>query len=96
MSDVTVEHRPDDQRYEAMIGGDVAGYVSYEFGDGVIDLQHTVVDDSFGGRGVGGTLVRSVLDDVRDQGERKVIPTCPFIKSWIGKHPEYADLRAEG
>lgn len=96
MTDVTVEHRPDHLRYEAMIGEDVAGYVSYELGDGVIDLQHTVVDDSFGGRGVGGTLVRSVLDDVRSQGERRVIPTCPFVKSWIGKHPEYADLRAEG
>jgi hypothetical protein len=21
-----------------------------------------------------------------------VLPYCPFVKSWIGAHPEYADL----
>jgi predicted GNAT family acetyltransferase len=22
----------------------------------------------------------------------KVIARCPFVKAWIGKHPDYADL----
>lgn len=94
MSDITVEHRSDRRRYEAMLDGEVAGYISYELGEGVIDLQHTVVDQSYEGRGVGSTLVRATLDDIRTQGERKVIPTCPFIKAWLSKHPDYEDLRA--
>jgi predicted GNAT family acetyltransferase len=29
---------------------------------------------------------------VRAAGTRKVLPLCPFIKGWIGKHPDYVDL----
>lgn len=94
MSDVTVEHRPDAQRYEAVLEGEVAGHISYELEDGVIDLQHTIVDDKFGGRGVGGTLVSGTVDQIRAQGGLKVIPTCPFIAKWFDRHPEYAELRA--
>jgi hypothetical protein len=25
-------------------------------------------------------------------GGVKVIADCPFVKAWIGKHPEYKDL----
>jgi uncharacterized protein len=28
---------------------------------------------------------------VRAEG-LKVVPACPFVKAWIGKHPEYKDL----
>lgn len=94
MSDVTVQHRPDNQRFEAMLDGEVAGYISYEMGDGVIDLQHTIVDDKFGGRGVGGALAKGTIDQIRDQGGLRVIPTCPFLAKWFDKNPEYSDLRA--
>ena len=36
--------------------------------------------------------VEVALDDVRAAGERQVLPLCPFVKAWIGKHPEYEDL----
>jgi len=26
---------------------------------------------------------------------RQVIPLCPFIAGWIGRHPEYLDLVVE-
>jgi predicted GNAT family acetyltransferase len=35
--------------------------------------------------------VQGALDQVRAAG-MKVIPVCPFVKAWIGKHPEYKDL----
>jgi predicted GNAT family acetyltransferase len=44
-----------------------------------------------GGHGHGSTLVRAALDDVRARG-LSVIPLCPFVKAYIEKHPEYADL----
>ena len=43
------------------------------------------------GQGLGGQLVRAALDDVRGRG-LAVRPDCPFIKGWIAKHPDYADL----
>ncbi len=60
---------------------------------GVLDLQHTAVPQAARGRGVAGALVRGALDDARAHGE-KIIPTCPFVASWLGKHPEYRDLVA--
>ena len=37
-------------------------------------------------------------DDVeRDKAAgRKVIPTCPFVKTYIDRHPEYASLVRAG
>lgn len=55
-------------------------------------FTHTEVDPAFAGKGVGGALARLALDDVRTQGSRKVLPLCPFIKAWIGKHPDYVPL----
>lgn len=41
---------------------------------------------------MGSALARTVLDDVRADGSRKVLIVCPFITAWIGRHPEYGDL----
>ncbi len=46
---------------------------------------------SLGGKGVGSKLVQGALDQVRAAG-LKLIPQCPFVKAWIDKHPDYADL----
>ena len=51
------------------------------------------VDDAFEGQGVGSALARTALDDVRASG-RSAVPKCPFIRGWIDKHPDYADLVA--
>jgi predicted GNAT family acetyltransferase len=57
----------------------------------VITFIHTEVPPELGGKGVGSKLVQGAIDQVRAEG-MKVIPGCPFIKAWIGKHPEYKDL----
>ncbi|MFC7573610.1 GNAT family N-acetyltransferase [Klenkia terrae] len=44
-----------------------------------------------GHHGLGGTLVRAALDDVRAAGGT-VVPQCPFVAGWIARHPEYRDL----
>ncbi len=58
---------------------------------GVLDLQHTGVPRGARGEGVGDALVKSALEYARDHGER-IIPSCPFVASWIGRHPEYREL----
>lgn len=93
--DVETTHLPDQHRYEARLGGVLAGFSEYELtGDDLIVFTHTKVDDAFEGRGVGGALARFALDDVRATGARRVVPRCPFIRSWIEKHPGYQDLVA--
>lgn len=94
MSDVAVTNNPEQNRYEARIDGELAGFAEYRLSDGLITFTHTEVDPSLEGKGVGGALARSALDDVRADGSRKVKPLCPFIKGWIEKHPDYSDLVA--
>ena len=91
--DVIVEDVPDRHRYEARIGDKLAGYAEYVLRDGGIIFVHTQVDDAFEGQGVGSALARAALDDARARG-LAVEPRCPFIRGWIQRHPDYADLVA--
>ena len=92
-ADVTVEDHQGRERFEALVGEHVAGWISYTRVDGVVDMQHTVVADEYEGQGVGSALVAGALDKVRADGD-KVRPTCPFVRSYIDGHDEYADLVA--
>ena len=77
-------------RYELAVEGHIAA-AHYEFAGGVITFVHTEVPPELGGKGVGSKLIKGALDQVRADG-LKVIAQCPFVKGWIGKHPDYADL----
>jgi uncharacterized protein len=92
--ELRVADDPGEGRYEVFADGDLAGFVTYQLSDNRISLQHTEVDDAFEGHGVGGTLVSKTLDDARARG-LEVLPFCPFVKSYIAKHPEYLDLVPE-
>jgi predicted GNAT family acetyltransferase len=78
-------------RYTAEVGGRAAGFAAYVLRPGAIAFVHTEVDPAFGGRGVGGSLVRGALDDARARG-LAVLPFCPFVRAYVQGHREYADL----
>jgi uncharacterized protein len=93
-ANVTVQNNPDKSRYEALVeSGVVAGFAAYEKHGGSLVFTHTEVDDAFEGQGVGSALVRGALDDVRS-ADLRVVVECPFVKSYIERHPEYGDLVA--
>jgi predicted GNAT family acetyltransferase len=92
MGDVEVTDNEAEKRYEARVGGELAGAAYYDSADDLIVFTHTEVDEAFEGHGVGSALARGALDDVRTDGRRKVIARCPFIKGWIDRHPDYRDL----
>jgi uncharacterized protein len=78
------------QRFELTVEGHLAA-TYYKLSDGVITFVHTDVPAELGGKGVGSALVKGALDQVR-AGGLKVIAQCPFVKAFIDKHTEYADL----
>ncbi|WP_306369827.1 GNAT family N-acetyltransferase [Nocardiopsis sp. CC223A] len=86
-----VADAPENERYEIRVDGEVAGFAEYILTDGLITFTHTEIDPGREGRGLGGALVRGALDDVRGRG-LDVLPLCPFVKGWIQRHPDYADL----
>lgn len=92
MNDVNVRRNEAASRYEAVLDGDVVGFADYRPGaGGSVVITHT--EASLEGRGIGGLLARSALDDLRERGLR-VVPQCPFVARYIDRHPEYADLLA--
>ena len=92
-SDISVTRNDERGRFEAIIDGEVAGFSEFSLGEGRIEFTHTVVEDAFEGKGVGGALVSQALDQVRAEG-LAVVATCKFVRGYIERHPEYADLLA--
>jgi len=78
-------------RFELRDGEEVLGFIDYQLASSTIVLVHTEVDEAHSGKGYAATLARSALEDARSRGLR-VVPTCPYVASYIRKHPEYADL----
>ena len=85
---------PDNSRYAAEDDGQVVGLIEYRVvRDDRLVLVHTEVDDAFSGQGIGSSLARGALDDVRERGIR-IRVKCPFMKKFVDSHEEYADLQA--
>ena len=82
------------RRFEMYEDGELAGFAEYHLYGNRLALLHTEIDTRFQGRGLGGKLIRHVLDDARSGG-RVVLPYCRFTRGWIANHPDYVDLVPE-
>jgi predicted GNAT family acetyltransferase len=99
-NDKTPEHdalriadNPERSRYEVYVGSDLAGVTDYHAQPGLVTLMHTEIYPAFEGQGVGSRFVAGVLDDIRRRGTL-VLPICPYVRAFLQRHPEYADLVA--
>ena len=92
MADVRNEaDRPTSGRYVVSLDGVDAGFSVYGLRDGIVTFRHPEVDPSFEGKGLGSALARWALDDARARG-LQVKALCPFIASYLKRHPEYQDI----
>jgi len=73
------------------VNGVLAGYVTYRDGRSGRAFEHTVIATRYQGMGLASQLIRSALDEARAIG-RNVLPFCPFVRSFIQRHPAYVDL----
>ena len=88
---IAIEHNESAHHFETRLDGHLA-FVQYRYSDdGDMVLVHTEVPAALGGRGIGGKLAKAALEYARGR-ELKVVVTCPFITSYIKKHPEYQSL----
>jgi predicted GNAT family acetyltransferase len=88
-----VRHAPDRSRYELVIDGELIGIADYQERDGALVMPHTEITAERRGQGLGDVLVQGALDDVRARGQ-KVVPACWFVREYVERHPETADLLA--
>ncbi len=78
------------QRFEAAQAGRAA-FLDYRRQGNSLILIHTEVPSEMEGRGVGGKLAKTALEYARGEGLH-VVPRCPFVASYLKRHPEYLDL----
>ena len=68
--------------------------LTYSVAGSRVIIDHTQVDDSLRGQGVGAKLVRAAVDWARAENAR-LMPLCPYAKSVFEKTPSYADVLAK-
>lgn len=86
-----VRDHPEELRYELLDDGQLVGEILYRREPDRIALVHTEVSPALEKRGLASRLVAGALDDIRSNGLR-VVPICPFVRSYLRRHDEYADL----
>lgn len=94
MNDIEIINNEKKRRFEAQVGGHLAVMYRY-YTETSLVITHTIVPDELAGQGLGSHMVRTVLDQAREQG-LTVVPICPFVASYIERHPEYQDLVLKG
>ncbi|MGO2758324.1 GNAT family N-acetyltransferase [Psychrobacter sp.] len=80
---INITHNESANRFETTIDSHT-GYISYQDRGNELVYDHTVVPQQLGGRGLGSALVKHALDFARQQ-EKKVVPQCSFVSSYISK-----------
>ena len=67
------------------------GVLAYLERGSALEILHTEVPDAVEGQGYAAALAVAALDFARSEG-KCVIPSCPYVAAYIGRHPDYADL----
>jgi predicted GNAT family acetyltransferase len=91
-ADAPLRDNREASRFELDRGGGTA-FASYRLSPGAVTITHTEVPTARRGQGIGSALVEAVLDEIRRRG-LKVVPRCPFVADFIGRHHGYHDLLA--
>lgn len=72
-------------------GKTIAEVTFQEETPGVVNLNHTFVDESLRGQGVAGKLMLAVAEYAKEHGV-KIHPTCSYAIKWFHTHEEYQSL----
>jgi predicted GNAT family acetyltransferase len=90
--ELTVIDNAAKRRFEMHADGQLAAFSQYRLDEpGVYAFTHTQTQPAFAGHGLATALIHEALGRIRAAGNT-ALPYCPFVNSYIRKHPEDADL----
>ena len=92
----SLEHLTDQNRYVFSVDGGAVGLTDYRIVAGDIHLTHTEIDPHLRGSGLASRMVQAVLDDIRTSTDLRVVAECPYVVTWLDRHPEYHELETRG
>lgn len=85
-----VNNNADQERFIVRSDGNTA-FLKYQLRGDTIMFIHTEVPSELEGQGIGSALAKTGLEYARVH-HLKVVPLCPFVRSYIKRHTEYQDL----
>jgi predicted GNAT family acetyltransferase len=92
MEPLNITNNQQNQQFQVFVGDDRA-FLEYRIKDGLIMLMHTEVPDNLSGKGIASSLAAYAFSYARTH-HLGVKAYCPFVVTWLKKHPEQADLLA--
>jgi uncharacterized protein len=81
-------------RYEMSVEGKTA-FVDYIINKtGTIYLTHTEVPRELEGKGLASVMLKMIMEEI-EKRELSLIPICPFVKTYLSRHPDWKKLLDE-
>ena len=87
MDTILVTNNEKQQQFEISMDGELA-VLQYRFYKNDIALMHTEVPEKLSGKGLASALAKYALEWAKNNN-KKVMVYCPFVASYLKKHPEY-------
>lgn len=79
------------KRFYVNVEGQTGELKYKKIDDDTLDFTSTFVPKSLRNQGIAGEIAQHALEYAKKH-HYKVVPTCSFVKGYIEKHPNYADL----
>lgn len=90
---LTITLDDDKDKFFALIEGQECVLNLKKTSADVLDYYRTFVPKSLRGRGIAQELVDYALNYAKEH-QLKIIPSCPFIRSYIDRHPSWQTIVA--
>lgn len=94
MDDLQLIDNSEAKQYEIHVDG-LVPRIEYIKAKDKIYLTHTEVPRGLEGKGIGTSLVKAVLEDIKKK-DLTLVPMCPFVAMYIKRHPEWKKLVLKG
>jgi len=90
--DIEVKVDLNQNKFIAIVEGHEA-YIEFQLEGNILDLQHTFTPRGLRGKGIAGKVAEFAFEYAKNNN-LKIIPTCPFIPSFLEKNEQYKELLA--
>lgn len=89
--DLHIVHDKENQKFYVMIDNKESMLRYKIINPHTLDFFYTFVPNELRGQSIAGKITAVALQYAKDN-HYKVIPTCPFVRSYIDSHDEFKDL----
>jgi len=87
MANFDITHNQENMRFEVLVDGEKA-FLEYRMKGNDIAFMHTEVPETLSGKGIASALAVYAFKYAKENN-LPVIVYCPFVKTFLKRHPEY-------